>query len=1063
MIHVPHELIRASAGTGKTYQLTNRYLRLLFLTEAPERIVALTFTRKAAAEFFEKIFHRLACAAGDEKAAAALGKDIGLPADTARCLALLRMLLDGMHRLHLSTYDSFFARIVRSFPFELGLGAPPTMLGDQQRAEAILRVQRSLLQIEEHEEGAMLEFWHAFKRATMGREEKRMSELVDDYILEHQSLFFDAPEAARWGDPRLIWPQGCPWTFDKVDLAEIVRGFRRALPWGTLTDAQRSDWELFLADLDRWEPPAQMPPSVRKFAVKFLGAIDALKTGSATIPGRKKQVFGPVECQLALSLARYCMATELQPRLEATQGIFQLVRLFEAIYRDEVRGMGQLTIEDMTRLLSGDANAGRGMADPEFRLQLDYRLDSCFDHWLLDEFQDTSHTQWRAIASLIDEVLQDSEGRRSFFAVGDTKQCLYMWRGSDDKLFDRIHDRYAAAISVRKLDRSYRSAKPVLDMVNGVFGSTIVVESIAGPALAERWGKMWTEHHTAETLRELNGHACWLLVDKEDEGRKQALADLLETLTPLRRGLSVAILTQTNAEAEGIVDFLRANTEIPCSLAAEVRPGSDNPASAGLRSFLSLAAHPSDKLAWTHLLMTPLAGDLRKRFASPEALSLYLRREIAAKGMAGAVQAWNALAAPHLVPEDLFSRERLSQCCDAARDFDERGLLDIDALLRELDSLTVRETDVPGQVAVMTVHKSKGLDWDVVILPDLEGNSLTEKRRGMAVKRAADGSVEWLLQMPRKDFAGADSVLAEQLTCAEEDAAFEQLCLLYVAMTRAKRGLYVLTHPCGNSKSRNFPKLLETALTPASHQIEIGGKSFPCAWEAGDRNWIETVESAPYSPEKDEEPVLVRESSRRREPALRSTTPSSDGIASSDKDHPSHTPACLPLWPTGDARAVEFGIVVHRALSRISWLRGNPAEDNAIIDAACEGLGESARAAVRRTVLLGAVLPLFLKPARSSELLLEAPFEVVDGGEWISGQADRVILERDNTGAAVGASIVDFKTGSVRDPSFFSAQLLLYRRAIARLYSIPAERISCHVVFVSDKNPGVSRIRGLFD
>jgi ATP-dependent helicase/nuclease subunit A len=82
MTGVHHELIRASAGTGKTYQLTNRYLRLLFLTEAPERIIALTFTRKAAAEFFEKIFHRLACAAGDEQAAASLGRDIGLPAST---------------------------------------------------------------------------------------------------------------------------------------------------------------------------------------------------------------------------------------------------------------------------------------------------------------------------------------------------------------------------------------------------------------------------------------------------------------------------------------------------------------------------------------------------------------------------------------------------------------------------------------------------------------------------------------------------------------------------------------------------------------------------------------------------------------------------------------------------------------------------------------------------------------------------------------------------------------------------------------------------------------------
>ena len=65
MTPLTHEFIQASAGTGKTYQLTNRYLRLLFLTHEPEKIIALTFTRKAAGEFFEKIFRRLAEGAED--------------------------------------------------------------------------------------------------------------------------------------------------------------------------------------------------------------------------------------------------------------------------------------------------------------------------------------------------------------------------------------------------------------------------------------------------------------------------------------------------------------------------------------------------------------------------------------------------------------------------------------------------------------------------------------------------------------------------------------------------------------------------------------------------------------------------------------------------------------------------------------------------------------------------------------------------------------------------------------------------------------------------------------
>ena len=62
---------------------------------------------------------------------------------------------------------------------------------------------------------------------------------------------------------------------------------------------------------------------------------------------------------------------------------------------------------------------------------VDYRLDGHFDHWLLDEFQDTSDLQWQVLANLIDEVLQDTSGKRSFFYVGDVKQAIYGWRAGN--------------------------------------------------------------------------------------------------------------------------------------------------------------------------------------------------------------------------------------------------------------------------------------------------------------------------------------------------------------------------------------------------------------------------------------------------------------------------------------------------------------------------------------------------------------------------------------------------------------------------------------------------------
>ena len=91
------------------------------------------------------------------------------------------------------------------------------------------------------------------------------------------------------------------------------------------------------------------------------------------------------------------------------------------------------------------------------------------DHWLLDEFQDTSRLQWQALGDLVDEVIQSDSGRRSFFYVGDTKQAIYSWRGGDPRLFNEVADFYNASGTGRidtseALDISFRSAPEILDV-----------------------------------------------------------------------------------------------------------------------------------------------------------------------------------------------------------------------------------------------------------------------------------------------------------------------------------------------------------------------------------------------------------------------------------------------------------------------------------------------------------------------------------------------------------------------------------------------------------------------
>src|SRR5688500_130068 len=115
-------MILASAGSGKTYALTSRFVALLAEGARPERIVALTFTRQAAGEFCDEILHKAARAASEDAYATELAAEIGRPAMRRDdFLRRLREMVDAMPRLRLGTLDGFFARIARAFPLELGL------------------------------------------------------------------------------------------------------------------------------------------------------------------------------------------------------------------------------------------------------------------------------------------------------------------------------------------------------------------------------------------------------------------------------------------------------------------------------------------------------------------------------------------------------------------------------------------------------------------------------------------------------------------------------------------------------------------------------------------------------------------------------------------------------------------------------------------------------------------------------------------------------------------------------------------------------------------------------
>jgi ATP-dependent helicase/nuclease subunit A len=1061
-----HVMIMASAGSGKTYALTSRFVALLAAGAMPDRIVALTFTRKAAGEFFDEILQKLARAARDESAARRLAEDIGQPGLTPRdFLRLLRGMIDAMHRLRLGTLDSFFARVARSFPLELGLTGEFEIL--QEHASRIERrrvLRRMFARTGGGLAAAQNEFIEAFKRATFGTEEKRLGARLDAFLDQHQENFLAAPEGSVWGDPTQIWPEGSRWLQTETKLTDAVRALRPAL--GALTDGQRLRWENFFAALEEWTPGAPLPAPVEYILKNALAVWKDVCAGCAEMTVERRKLALPAEaCRALEQIITHIVGAELRRRIETTRGIHAVLQAYEANYHDAVRRTGKLTFADVQRLLVPVALTRR--ATPEnaeaeaARLFLDYRLDAEIDHWLLDEFQDTSFGQWSVLRNLIDEVVQDVEGRRSFFCVGDVKQAIYAWREGDPRLLREIFDHYnraaAGTIEERHLTDSWRSGPPLIEMVNAVFGQPAVLAELFPGAASTTWNSEWRTHRSAVPQR--TGQAALLLAVDENE-RWTLTRRLIETLRPLERGLTCAVLVKRNDTAAQLADFLR-RAGIAAVAESDLHIATDNPLGTTLLALVQAAAHPGDTLAQEHVRMTPVGAMLAERgLATPDALARFLLSQIHADGFERALEFWIAAIEPRLAADDAFSRLRAQQLVAAAGVFDATGSRDVDEFIAFMERHTVRSPESAAVVRVMTVHKAKGLGFDLVVLPDLEGSRIDERRDGLAVQKAADRSVQWILDLPPKLFYAQDAVLAAHVREAEAEAGYENLSLLYVALTRAKRGLYVITEPPGDSTSRNFPRLLAATLGEQPIDVLVGSANFAGTWASGDPHWAESNvgDAKPDTPAR--WPVLAplpptgAARAMRRVARQASTRPNSPLVAGG-------------LFSMDGRAAAEFGSALHALLAEVEWAEPGAVESWAAVWRTRPTLAPAVIAAARDCLTAPDLTVVWRPPSPTAEVWRERSFEVVLDGAWLTGVFDRVVVDRDTTGRARAVTVFDFKTDRVKDAADtrgavarYAVQLNTYRRVAAVLAGVPLEAVGAEIVFTAINRRAVVPFRG---
>jgi len=1108
---IGHEMIRASAGSGKTYALTNRFVRLLALGVEPERIVALTFTRKAAGEFLDAILQKLALASQSQslggraptsarqkkqsETASRLGAELGLPPEEAtpeKFRRLLRAVVDSLHRLRLGTLDGFFMEIAQSFALEIGLGARVELLEAHAQAQAKARVlaqifgaeadggARSATATRRQKSPGLDRFIEAFKEATFGQEVKRVADQLGQFIDAHQEIFLEAPEA---GPPDLG-----AWLIENYQavLGEGLATLYEAVEeLASAWDEKRNEWWAALfEELECWAPGNKLHTPLEN-VIKALPELTAV-----TMAGKRGvKVSGKLHDAL-LAVARAVLGGELARGVAMTRGIYAVIAAYEAIYDAQVRRAGRLTFADVERLLlPAQLGTGLGAEAGEQRLLLDYRLDAQVDHWMLDEFQDTSFGQWSILKNLIDEVVQDPDGRRSFFYVGDVKQAIYSWRGGDPRLFGEVFSHYnaalggdqcgsaGAAIAERHLDESWRSGPPIIEMVNRVFGAAAVLEELfcegeeVGPANAggvHEWNAQWREHRSARP--ELGGHAALLLAEEssthssaadKESGKRARFATtlaLLRELPPPSAEFSIAVLVQNNATAAELSDYLRREGGIEAVAEADLHVCTDNPVGAALLACVQAAAHPGDRLARAHVGGSPLlsCGPLAGGPSGIDTLTLDLAEPLF--GLGPVIEQLEGQLS------DPFSRLRLRQWGLAAAEFEASsgagGSRDPDEFIAFMRRYTLREPDSAGVVRVMTIHKSKGLGFDAVILPDLQGQRLAQARDGFAVKRDVARQVEWVMDLPRKEIAEQVEVLRDHLREAEAEGLYEKLSLLYVAMTRAKRALYaIIEAPKPSSKSANFPKLLLQTLSEgvtgrgvvaaASEgedepcEVQVGALALRGIWEAGD---FSSVSAHAKSADASETvprtwPVRLESAGEPRFPRLVARRPSDEGSGM-------RTAEQLFALSSTRSDAGSFGREVHRLFAVADRFIGRTDVVGASI---WPSSGREEVTEPEKTVAACFAAPALARVWElppNSELWCERRFEAVIGDQWITGVFDRVIVECTENGEPLRAEVYDFKTDddTAGAAERHAPQLALYRTAVAQLTGLREENVRSFLV-----------------
>jgi ATP-dependent helicase/nuclease subunit A len=961
-------IVQAPAGSGKTELLIQRCLALLATLTEPESLLAITFTRKAAAEMRERILGAL-------REVQAPGDAPG-PEPRTRALARAALAADARHgwgllanpsRLRIQTIDALNLGLARRLPVLSGLGAG---LGVEEHADDLYRqaATRLLIHLSEGEPahaGAI-----AAVLAHLDNRVQGFLHLVVEILQGREAWMPLLPGGLASAEPAVDMRKRLEAAREILVRAHL-ESLRRAFPEDRLqeaaTIARRAAQILQAQGVESpiviWAGTVGGPSSEPTSAPLWAGLAELLLTSE----GLPRKVFnrnqgfaaGPgarAAKQQAEALCDVLRADEELTRLlhaarrlpapvyevaewSVLQALLTVLRLAVAELEFVFAEHG---VADYPRFAAA-ARAALGEADAPTDTAL--ALDARLRHVLVDEFQDTSDAQVRLLEALT-AGWQPGDGR-TLFLVGDPMQSIYRFRDAEVGLFLNVRDRGLGDVRLERLALgvNFRSTVPIVEWLNRAFsqllpmrddvqrGAVAYLPVASRPGASQDGGVRVHPLPSGSRLREA-----------------REIADVAAACLAEPASGTVAILVQGRSHLVHIVaELARRGLAFR---ATDIDPLAERPIVLDLLALARALAHPGDRTAWLTVLRAPWCGltlaDLHALVAdAPARAVIDLLRDAARRDAVGASararleqvwqlleqalaelrqvglrdtveRLWQALGGP-ATAETSRSLEEAAAFLDVLAQAEARDgpALDLASLSDALERLFApAQPDPDVRIELLTIHKAKGLQFDTVIVPGLERLPRGEDKRLLRWSTQIASNHAGLVVAPLAESGGRPNALYEWLKQQEREKLLqERRRLLYVAATRARRSLHLFGSTAvddgGSAPGLKSPK----------SQSMLG-----MLWPVVELEfYARLADSGP--PRGDAEAEPARDAPLRRLPA--GWRPPAPAPAPRIAVRPAPTSPSVPAvafdWASQTARHV--GTVVHRELQRLVASSPLPAFD----------------------------------------------------------------------------------------------------------------------------------------